>query len=545
MKSLPLWKMPIYFLRNIPINMNQLYKMVISDYFQRTRSYIFLITLAISLYAAYLFNPPLEANYTTVRIGHFFGLNNSTWTGYVTAMLTSLWLTIAGFFLINSNIKKDAVTGVGMIVAATSVSNFKYLLSKFCSNFMVLLTITGVIFLMSIGVFFARAAGYPFEIDKFVLPYLAVTLPAIFVVSSLAIFAEAFFYKFPIVINMGYFIFLMFCLTQQPNIAPSLDVLGIKSVTVAMQKVVIKQFHAENTKVGVGFIVGHKERLHPFTFEGTNWSPFYILSRLIWMGAAILLVYLSSLYFHRFDRSVNLKKRKIKAQLTANGDISSEVIKPELHIPKDIKLSELAKINTSYQISPFIKTELLMLFRKGPKWLWLVNFGAMVSLMFAPITIAHQIILPVLWFLQVGRWSDLATKEKTNRIHYFTYASYRPLSRLFTAQILAGIILSVTLAAPLMVRYLFNLNFVPLIGILLGAVIIVMLAVVTGLISGGKKLYEILFFALTYSNVNKIPPIDYFGAFQHGSYYISYLVCLIAGLTVLSFAWRRYELSHT
>src|SRR6185436_1840099 len=137
------------------------------------------------------------------------------------------------------------------------------------------------------------------------------------------------------------------------------------------------------------------------------------------------------------------------------------------------------------------------LFRKGPRWFWIINLGGVIALIFTPLTIAHQIILPILWFLQIGRLSDLATKEKTNRIHYFTYAAYQPLRRLLPSQIMAGICLVLALATPLVIRCLLTAHFIQLAGIFTGAVFIVSLAGVLGIVSGGKKLFEILFFAIT------------------------------------------------
>src|SRR5580698_2105983 len=76
------------------IKMRTFYRIVISDYKQRTRSYAFLITLAISLYFAYSFIPAADANYTTVRIGNYVGVQNAAWIGYVTAMMTSVFLSM-------------------------------------------------------------------------------------------------------------------------------------------------------------------------------------------------------------------------------------------------------------------------------------------------------------------------------------------------------------------------------------------------------------------------------------------------------------------
>ncbi|MDB5137710.1 MAG: hypothetical protein JWP37_4313 [Mucilaginibacter sp.] len=515
--------------------MRAFYKIIISDYLQRTRSYAFLITLAISLYAAYSFVPAPNAAYTTLRIGNYLGADNAAWIGSVTAMMTSVFLSIIGFYLVNSGIKKDVDTGVGMIIATTSISNFNYLLAKAWSNFLVLLSIMCMVLLMSIALFLIRSGEYPFDIMQFILPYLLVTVPAIFFVAAIAVVAEVFLYRYNIVMNIGvYFIFCVL-LASQTTISPLLDVFGIKQVTATMQDIIQHQYHQANHTTSMGFIFGHKKTLHSFVFEGVTWTAPFIFSRILLMCLGLLLILISSRFFHRFDIKQTFKKKK-KSKI-------QEIIAPVKPL-RDIRLSALPPIKPNFGIIPFIKTELLMLFRKGPRWLWLINVGGMIALIFAPLTVAHQMILPALWFLQVARWSDLATKEKTNRIHYFTYASYKPLTRLLPAQVFAGIILSFVLALPLFVRYLVAFQFLPILSIIMGSIFIVLLAVALGMLSGGTKLFEILFFLFTYSNLNKVPFTDYFGGINHSANYLVVIAVLIASLTFMSFLLRKIEIRH-
>lgn len=124
-----------------------------SDYLQRTRSYAFLITLCATLAIAYTFVPEPNANYATIKIANYVGYYNSAWFGYVTAIMTSLFLSLMGFYLVNNGIETDVKIKVGQIVASTPISNFKYLLSKVLSNFLVLLTIVAVVFIMNIILF--------------------------------------------------------------------------------------------------------------------------------------------------------------------------------------------------------------------------------------------------------------------------------------------------------------------------------------------------------------------------------------------------------
>ncbi len=144
--------------------MKSLITIIKLDFLQRTRNYNFLITLCACLAIAYTFVPEPNANYSTIRISDYVGFYNSAWFGYVTAIMTSIFLSLIGFYLINSSIKNDLETKVGQMIAATPISNFSYLLSKVISNFLLLLTIVFIIFLMSIILFFLYNDGYPFQV---------------------------------------------------------------------------------------------------------------------------------------------------------------------------------------------------------------------------------------------------------------------------------------------------------------------------------------------------------------------------------------------
>ncbi|MEP7322065.1 MAG: hypothetical protein ABI761_09100 [Saprospiraceae bacterium] len=533
------WKMPIYHLSNNTGNMTSLYSIIKADYLQRTRSYVFLITMLVSVAMAYTFVPPVGAQYSTVRIGDYIGENNSAWIGHVTAIMASIFLWLIGFYLVNNGIKRDRETGVGQIVATTSISNFKYLLAKACSNFLVLLTIVIIIMGMALGLAVFRGGQYPFELKQFLLPYLFATIPSIFCVAILAVIAEVIFGKYTNLQNVAFFFLFPIIIALQSksnnSIIASFDVLGIKQLTDGMVHVVNTQFSQNVDQVSSGFIFGDKVKNKYFLFEGSTWTAVYILSRFIWIGIFLALLYVSSFFFHRFDVKEGAEYKTKKK--------SKKMI--ELNLPlKEIHPTSLVVATTDYRIWPFVKTELLILFRTGPRWFWLVNLGGFIALFLMPLTLAHTIALPVLWFLQVNRWATISTKEKYFNTHYFTYASYKPLQRLLTAQIIAGTLLAIVLASPLLIRYAFNNNYSSVISILLGATFIIAFSVFSGIIFGGKRLFEIVFFMLTYMNVNGAVPLDYFGGFHQGISYIMVILIIIGAMLAGAFMVRGYEIRN-
>ncbi len=515
--------------------MDLLLTIIKSDYLQRTRSYAFLITLCVSLAIAYTFVPEPNANYSTIRIADHVGYYNSAWFGYVTAILTSIFLSLIGFYLINNSIKNDIHTKIGHIVASTPISNFIYLLSKVLSNFLVLFTIAAMVFIMSILLFILYNDGYPFELNQFVKPYVLIVLPALFVIAVIAIVFEVFFGKYSVLQNIGFFFLFsgLLVMTPKTEMQFSMDIFGSSIVMHELEQTVRKISNTpENTDLSIGYVLGNVKQTHSFEFKGMEFPTIFLLSRFIWIIIGILVIYLISHFFHRFrlKERISLRKHSIEIRKEA---VSKELLLNKLPIPV-----------INYSIFPLVKTEFLLLFRKGKKWLWIVNVIGMLLLAVFPLEMAHQLVLPILWFLQVSRLSDLTTKEFSNNVHYFAFSAYKPMSRLLFSQLLAAISLLFLLAVPLVVRYGIRVNFYAIFSICLGSVFIVILACALGILSKGKKLFEVLFFMITYAVINGIPFVDYFGGNSHDSMYLVYLFILISVLGCISVYMRRHQLSE-
>ena len=513
-----------------------------ADYLQRTRSYVFLVTLLVSVYMAYLFVPPTGAHYSTVRIGQYVGFNNAAWIGHVTAIMASTFLWVIGFYIINNGIRRDRETGVGQIIATTAISNFNYLLAKAVSNFLVLLSITAIIILMAFGLILVRSNNYNFSITQFLFPYIFTTIPAIFFLSVLAVFMEVIFGKRTNLLNISFFFLLSLVmgignLSNNPGIK-WLDAIGIKHLTSSMSETLKAQYPlAESQDIAVGFTIkGETVATKHFIFEGSVWTFEYIATRLIWVGIAFLLLYIASRLFNRFDEKVIIQKKKTKQIIIDEGS--------QPMLINELKITELPKAGHAFSIFPLIKTELLMLLRKGPRWFWIINLSICIALFVVPIKFAHVYLLPVLWFLQINKWADLSTKEHFYGTDCFIYASYKPLQRLLTAQILAGYTLAIALALPLMLRYTFLGDIISVAGILCGGLVLISFAVFTGIVSGGKRIFEIVFFMATYVLIQGAPFFDYLGSLHHNIAYLLWLLGIISLQLITAFLFRKYQINH-
>lgn len=520
--------------------MKYLYPIIKADYLQRSRSYAFLITIAVTIYAGWSFVPPPEANYTTLTMFGYKGVYNSAWVGHVSALMSTLVLSLCGFFLVIGGIKKDIDTEVGLIIATTPISNFGYLLSKLFSNFLILLTISGLAFLVGILMFFVRSSGYPFHIGDFILPYLFMVLPAMFLVSGMAILAEVFLGRKSILQYLIFFVLFGVLMSNVNSnsknpILPVTDALGIRTVFNSVKEKVNTEFNENIDQVSLGYVIHKNRTFKTFVWEGVSWDGLFLLSRALWISLMVGLIYLSSFFFHRFDFKQAVKKEKKKNW----EDFLEKAAAPSAGFNKSL----LPPISAAYGIIPFIRTELLLMVRKDSKWLWALNISIWVATLFVPLSFAYPFLLPILLFLQVSRISELATKEKTNRVHYFTYASYKPLQRMLPAQIIAAFLLFIVLALPVIARLLMASNLMAVLQVMNGSMLIVLLSVCLGILTGSKKLFEILFFALTYIVFQGIPQAHYLGAIAFENYGGMMVIILMINILLLigSFAVRNYQ----
>ncbi|MGY3794595.1 hypothetical protein [Aquimarina sp. 433] len=487
------------------------------DYLQRTRSYSFLITLCISLAIAYTFVPEPNASYSTIRIADYVGFYNSAWFGYVTAIMTSIFLSLIGFYLVNSTIKTDAITKIGHITAATPITNFKYLASKFISNFLILSTIVVIIFLMSILLFILYNEGYSFEILQFIIPYILIPIPAIFCISAIAVVFEVIFKKYSIIQNIGFF--FLFSYLAFPSFSDSssytylLDPFGTKIVMDQMEMSVRELLPVDHdTELNIGYVLGNITENKKFEFNGIEFPTTFIISRIGWCALAFLVLYIISPFFDRFRTTNKTNKKTMLATYKKQSN------------PHEIQQALLVKSTSNYGIYSLVKTELLLLYRKGKKWLWILNVIGIILLAALPITIAHTIVLPILWFLQVHRLSEISSKEMYHNVQYFAFTSYKPIKRLLVSQVLAGALMMILLALPLLIKHIIVVDVQSVLHIIIGAIFIVLIAITSGILTKGKKLFEIVFFIITYGNINQIPFMDYFGGLQHNSLYIFTLI---------------------
>ncbi len=93
-----------------------------SDFMERSRRYSFLLTIVVMLFLGVNAVAPIETGMLTVNLAHVGGLRgiyNSAWIGGIVALISSMLLSLPGFYLVKNAIERDRATKVGAIIAAT------------------------------------------------------------------------------------------------------------------------------------------------------------------------------------------------------------------------------------------------------------------------------------------------------------------------------------------------------------------------------------------------------------------------------------------
>jgi hypothetical protein len=503
------------------------------DFLQRIRSYRFLIICCFSIGFAYLLVPAPESNYTTIRLGRYMGEYNSSWIAYSTAMMSSVFLGLIGFYLINGGLKKDLDTGIGQILASTNISNRTYLLAKMSSNLAVLSSLLFLVMIVSMSMFFLYSSNQTFEPGQFIKAYFLIPFPTMVFTAGLSVLLEAIIINKAIIQNIivyGLFSAIIGMNANSSDANFNIDLFGTETISNQMVEQVKKIAPDENIKLNIGFMVGSHLPEKVFGFQNPPLDLWFMVTRLLWILSIFFVIMIIAPYFHRFDIKKNLLKKK------------KERFTQKKIVPAILDLNQIPTLNFNPSIIPIIKVELTMMIRNSSKWISLISGGLMIALAFSPYEVAHQILLPIVWFLQIEKLSCVTTREQAHHLEYLTFSSYKPLYRLMTAQLSSAMILLILISLPLTLRLIF-VDLEGFVEVHVGILFLVLLSSALGAISKGKRLFEALFFFLTYFALNKITFADYYGGFHEGGHYLLLLTSIVMILACITYGFRHLQLT--
>ena len=171
--------------------LHTLYHLTRADFLERFRRYSFLVVLAITVGAGYLFVPPEGAGYLVLHVGLRRGIYNSAWIGLVFGFIAAMHLPLFGFYLVKNALERDRQTGVGQIIATTPIGKPVYVVGKWLSNLAVLCLILSVLTVMAVVMQLVRAEDLTINPWALVGPIWLMGLPALAIAAAMAVLFES------------------------------------------------------------------------------------------------------------------------------------------------------------------------------------------------------------------------------------------------------------------------------------------------------------------------------------------------------------------
>lgn len=249
---------------------------------------------------------------------------------------------------------------------------------------------------------------------------------------------------------------------------------------------------------------------------GMTWRAEFLASRIVWIGVALLIIFLSSLLFNRFMETEYSPQREIskhqKGKLSLSGIEMSTTLSPVA--TEKISLFRVAKGEWKIMLS------------ECSAWWRLAALACIILSLMIPFRSAYNHI-SLIMLLPIAIWSQMGCREK----YYFTtelIKSSCPLLYKRGAEWLAGLGLTILISSGVLVRFTFLGEWKHLAAWSIGILFIPTLALVFGCLGSNRKLFEAFYIAWFYFGpINGVPFLDFLGMNHSNIGFYAILTCVL------------------
>jgi len=264
--------------------------------------------------------------------------------------------------------------------------------------------------------------------------------------------------------------------------------------------------------------------------------------RLLWIGAAVRLTALATLFFDRFDPA---RENRVQSDNRRARPLPAADALPSQRVPL-VGWDDLEPATFSYSFLKMWRAE-LQLMVKGYHWSWyLIAFALLVVQLTVPYEYARTFAVPAAWIWPLAIWSSMGTREARFNTGQLVFSSAYPEARQFPAMWVAGLTVAVSSGGAMMARAFLLGQVGHLSALLVGALFVPTLALFLGVVSGTKKLFEVSYLLIWYLGpVNHLTAFDFLGTTDASvangvpqAYVVISLVLLVG-----AFVFRRRQLT--
>jgi hypothetical protein len=512
-------------------------RLALADFRERARRYSFLITLLGTFFFGFLV---ITGKYT-IRLGEYRGEYNSAWVGSLMASSCTIMMVFIGFYLIKTSLSRDRHTGVGEILASTSLGRLAYMAGKFISNLAVLGSLVSVLLGAAVVMQFLGGAHARFNLWALAAPFLFVCAPALTLVAAAALVFESVKWLRGTIGNVLY-LFLAEAAIMVGVFAnvPLLDFTGLGAFVPSMQQAARAAYPGAELGIEVGFVGfaegGTASQMKLFSWNGIAWSLGMIPTRLLWVGIAFGLVWLATVNFDRFDPAVAVRTMRKRAGRRSKAPTEDAGRTRDA----SVEYGQMASVKAGFSFARMVSAELRLML-KGYHWSWYVIAAGLLALQFAlPYEYARTYALAAAWVWPLALWSSMGTRETRFGTDQLLFSSPYPLSRQFFAVWGAGLAAALVAGSGILIRAAIHGNAGQIGAILVAALFVTTLALALGTTSGSKKLFEVVYLMIWYIGpVNRLPQLDFLGTSRLTSSDAPTEVFLAVSLALASIAFLR------
>ena len=499
-----------------------------ADVFIRLRrSSTFVVFLLLSG-VAYLWMPDPATGNALLVVDHRRALYNSAAIGMATAVLVSVFVGLAGFYVISNAVSRDVRSRCGLVIASTTMRSGEYVVAKAAGNLVFLAVFTTGFMVSSMAMLLVRHEA-PLEPWVFVKQYLLIVPPALVLVAVLAIVFESVSFLSGRFGDVVYFVLYLVCLalplnlatlSEGPAFARYLDISGL-ALTFEQMRPLIK---------GNNFAIGHSPfdpSQPPFLVPGFSTTADWIVARLGLMAAPLVLLVVAALAFHRFDPA---HVRKVEER-SRRGRLASinQALKPLLRAR--VAFAPLAgRTSTTASLLRAAAADARMTFASYPVLLAGVLAVAVAAIV-CPAGALLPGVLPPAFFIAALAIADMSCRDRRSGTLTMVYSTPALKSHFVWWKLISTLLVAVAIVSvPLGRVALSHPASVP--SVAAGVFFVAATATALGVISVTPKTFTLVFLTLLYGALSGGGALD-FGGFHGSAAPLVTLSYVIAGSVLL------------
>jgi len=505
------------------------YNIAVADLKERTRRKSFLIILVLTACMGILFIPERGSKFEIMDFDGYKGVYNSAWIGTGVALVTSIFLSLIGFYLVKNAVTQDERAGIGEIIASSPITRFKYCFGKFLSNVMMLIFIMCVLIFISGLLQLIRNEDPNIKIGELILPFLFITLPTLIIVSAIAIFFDCIdLLKTGIGSALYFFIwiFQLFFMSKKTFF----DIMG-GSIVISAIKNDISLLYPEYSGTVTIIDIGSTRANNLFIWHGINWTWSILLSRFLWVIIAVIIIFLSSNLFDRFSD----KSSKLISIFDEEHESEKKIIM------KKYKTAEMAPFPSELVTYKFRFFYLILceikLILYGHSIIWYIGF---LCLFLLSVYDAHLLSFLYLWTIPL--WATIGLAEvKNNTTSILMHTRYYKYHQLFAAY-LGGVVLYIFVGFGYLIKSIVIMrNYVVILYVFIGAILISSISLLLNLWIKNSKVFELVYIIIWYLGpIQKVYPFDFiYFTGNHGVNNILVYILLTIIFLIFSFILRK------